>query len=50
MKVFFNTSNRAMPPNVDINAGGQFVIKPVKNGEKIPNIMQSKEKMIAPVY
>ena len=49
MKVFFKTSKRAIPPNVDINAGGHVVIKPVKNGEKIPNTMQSKENIIAPV-
>ena len=49
IKVFFKTSSKAIPPNVEINAGGQVVIKPVKKGEKIPNIIHNKEKIIAPV-
>ena len=27
---FVKTSSKAIPPNVEINAGGQVVIKPVK--------------------
>ena len=46
IKVFFNTINKAIPPRVAINAGGQVVINPVKKGEKIPKHMQSKEKII----
>jgi hypothetical protein len=49
IKVFFKTSSKAIPPNVEINAGGQVVIKPVKKGEKIPNIIHNKENIIAPV-
>ena len=46
IKVFFKTINNAIPPRDAIKPGGQDDIKPVKKGEKIPNVIQSKAKTI----
>ena len=46
INVFFKTINNAIPPKDAIKPGGQDDMNPVKNGEKIPNAIQSKAKII----
>ena len=46
INVFFKTINNAIPPREAMKPGGQEEMNPVKKGEKIPKVMQSKEKTI----
>ena len=44
--MFFKTINNAIPPREAMKPGGQDDMKPVKNGENIPNAIQSRAKKI----